>query len=252
MQSELITEIQSKAFFNYPYAFSSICLIYPLTIGQIMGSVGMLNYSSYLSILTMDEFDIAENAKRKGITIDPTTINTFHFIIDSAKQNYSFLLEVKNAFRTFVGEEITILFDEYIIVIGDLEEKRFITSENFGDFQNIVRVQNKKTVKEDPPPDESPIRRKFRLKAEYRDAVKRNQKSNDPNAPDFLALISSFCCYKDGITPEELKNYSFFAFKEEFERHQLREKYSIDVKSILAGADPKKVKPEPWIKKISN
>ena len=252
MQSELITDIQCKAYFNYPYAFSSVCLVYPLTIGKIMGEIGQLNYSSYLSILTMDEFDIAQNLKRKGIEIDPSTINAFKFIIDSAKRDYSFLLEVKSAFRTFVREEITILFDEYIIVIGDVEEKRFITSENFGELQNIVRVQNKKAVKEDPPPNESPIRRKFRLRAEYRDAIKRNQKSNDPNAPDFLALMSSFSCYKNGLTPEMLKNYSFFAFKEDFERHQLKEKYSIDVKSILAGADPKKVKPEPWIKKITN
>ena len=252
MQAELITDIQCKAFLNFPYAFSTICIIYPLTMGEIIGSIGQLNYSSYITLLTLDEFDIAQKAKSKGINIDPTEINAFNYIIDSAKNNYTFLLEVKNAFRTFIREEIMILFDEYTIVIGDAKDKRLITSQNFGEFQNILRVQNKKKVKEDPPPDESPIRRKFRLKAEYRDAVKRSQKSSDPNAPDFLALMSSLCCYKDGITPEDLKKFSFFAFKEQFERHQLREKYSIDVKSILAGADSKKVKPEPWIKKISD
>ena len=250
MEANLINEIQSKAFFNYSYAFSSVCIVYPLTIGEIIG-MGQVKYSSYLSILTMDEFDITQNAKRKGIELDPSQIIPLKFLIDSAKRDYTFLLELKNAFRTFIREEVIVLFDEYIIAIGDITEKRFITLNNFGEFQNIVRVQNKKAVKEDPPPNESPLRRKFRLKAEYRDAIKRNQKNDDPDAPDFLALMSSFCCYKGGLTPEELKNYTFFAFKEELERHQLRDKYSLDIKSILAGADPKKVKPKPWIKKTS-
>lgn len=250
MDANLISDIQCKAYFGYPYPFEETCLIYPLTIKEIIG-MGQINYSSYLSILTMDEFDIVKALKSKGVEMDPSQIVPLKFLIDSAQRNYPFLLELKNAFRTFTREEIVVLFDDYTIVIGDYGEKRFITLENFGEFQNIVRVQNRRAVKEDPPPNESPLRRKFRLKAEYRDAVKRNQRSNDPNAPDFLALLSSFGCYKPGLTPEQLQKYSLFAFKEEFERNQLKDKYSLDVKSILAGADPKKVKPEPWIKKSS-
>ena len=250
MNGNLISEIQCKAYFNFPYPFSSICLIYPLTMRDIVG-MGQSKYSSYLSILTMDEFDIAQNAKSKGVEIDPSEIIPLNFLIESAKRDYSFLLEFKNAFRTFIREEVTILFDEHQIVVGDYSEKRLITLENFGEFQNIIRVQNKCSVKEDPPPNESPLRKKFRLKAEYRDAIKRNQKSNDPNAPDFLALLSSFSCYKTGLTIEEIKDYTIFAFREEFERNQLKDKYNIDIESILAGADPKKVKPEPWIKKLN-
>ena len=250
MNANLISELQLKSFFGYPYAYSTLCLVYPLTIKEIVDT-GQINYSSYLSILTMDEFDIARNAEKKKIQLDPTTIIPLKYIIDSTKQNYTFLLEFKNAFRTFIREEITILFDDYAIAMGDCKDKRLITVDNFGDFQNIIRVQNKRAVKEDPPPDESPIRRKFRLKAEYRDAVKRSQQSNDPNAPDLCALMSSFCCYS-GMAPKELEGYTFFAFKETFERYQLKDKYSLDVRSILAGADPKKVKPEPWIKKTTN
>jgi len=252
MDSLLIADVQNKAYLGFPYAFSDVCLIYPLTVGEIVG-MGQLNYSSYLSIITIDEFDIINTAKKKGIEIQPEQINVFHYLIDSARQNYSFLLELKNAFRTFIREEINILFDEYLILIGKKpSEKRMLNENNFSDFQNIVRVQNKRTVKEDPPPDESPMRKKFRLKAQYRDSIKRNQKSNDPNAPDFCALMSSFSCYKSGITPQQLKDFSLFAFREDFERNQLKEKYQIDIDSILAGADSKKVKPEPWIKKTNN
>lgn len=250
MDSNLIADIKCKALLNMPFVYSTICIVYPLTIKEIVG-MGQINYSSYLSILTMDEYDIMRSAEKKGVEIDPSQVIPFKYIIDSAKFNYPFLLELKNAFRTFIREEVTILFDEYTVVIGDGTDKRFLTLDNFGDFQNIIRVQNKRAVKEDPPKDESPMRRKFRLKAEYRDAVKRNQKSNDPDAPDFCALLSSFDCYKN-LTPLQLQDYTFFAFKEEFERYQLKDKYSLDIKSILAGADPNKVKPKPWITKTSN
>lgn len=250
MNDNLIADIQQKAFLNLPYAYSTICFVYPLTIQQIV-NMGQINYSSYLSILTMDEFDIMNKMKKKHINVNPEKIVVLKFLIDSAKQSYPFLLEVKSAFRTFIREEVNILFDSYTIVIGDGKDKRFLTLDNFGEFQNIVRVQNRRAVKCDPPPNENPIQKKFRLKAEYRDAIKRSQASNDPDAPDFLALMSSFCCY-DGVTPEQLSGYSFFAFKIIFERHQLKDKYSIDVKSILAGADPKKVKPKPWIKKTTD
>jgi hypothetical protein len=247
MEQSVLTDIQQKAFLNIPYTYSSVCVIYPLTIREIV-ALGPTKYSSYLSILTMDEFDIAEQLKKRKVTIDPTKITVLQFIIDSAKRDYTFLLEVKSAFRTFIREKVNILFDDYTIVSGDGQDKRLLTLDNFGEFQNIIRVQNKRTVKTEPPKDESPIQRKFRLKAEFRDAVKRRQKSNDPDAPDFLALMSAFCCY-DGLTPEQVGGYSFFAFREVFERHQLKDKYSLDVRSILAGADPKKVKPKPWIKK---
>lgn len=250
MDSLLISDIQQKAFLNLPFAYSTICMIYPLTIKGIV-DLGQNNYSNYLSILTIDEFDIMQQLKKRNVQINPEQIVVFKFLIDSAKQSYPFLLELKNAFRTFIREEVNILFDDYIIVIGNATDKRFLTLENFGMFQNILRVQNKRAVKEDPPKDESPLKKKFRLKAEYRDAIKRNQKSNDPDAPDFLALMSSLCCY-DGISPEQIGNYSFLAFREIFERHQLKDKYSIDIKSLLAGADPKKVKPKSWIKKTTN
>ena len=249
MDRLLKEEIQQKAFLNLPYIYSNICVIYPLTMKEIV-SMGQVNYSSYLSILSMEVFDIVRNAEKKGVTLEPDRINVFEYLIESAKQNYSFLLELKNAFRTFIREEVIILFDEYKIVIGDGTDKRFLNNDNFGDFQNIIRVQNKRDVREDPPKDESAFRRKMRLKSEYRDAIKRQQKANDPDAPDFLALMNALCVYNQ-ISPKELQDYSFFAFKNSFDTYQLRDKYDIDIRSLLAGADPKKVKPSPWIKKAN-
>jgi hypothetical protein len=59
------------------------------------------------------------------------------------------------------------------VVVGPPEDKRWITEDNFGDFQTILRVQNRKEVPEPPPENESAIARKMRLLKEKREAVKR-------------------------------------------------------------------------------
>jgi hypothetical protein len=59
------------------------------------------------------------------------------------------------------------------VVVGPPEDKRWITEENFGDFQMILRIQNRKEVPEPPPENESSLARKMRLLREKREAVKR-------------------------------------------------------------------------------
>jgi hypothetical protein len=51
-----------------------------------------------------------------------------------------FFLELESAFSTFIKEEILILPKINSILVGAPEEKRLITSENFRDFQDILRI----------------------------------------------------------------------------------------------------------------
>lgn len=61
------------------------------------------------------------------------------------------------------------------IVVGSPKEKRLITPQNFGDFQTILKIQNKKEIKEPPPENESPGQRKMRLLREKVAVVKKKQ-----------------------------------------------------------------------------
>ena len=132
----------------------------------------------------------------------------FDYLLDSADLNNSFLLELKNAFRTFIKEEITILFDLRKIVIGSANEKRILNSSNFPQFQSILRIQNKIPEVTPIPEKESDIARKFREKREQRDLIKRKQESK--NAPSFTTLMSALCAYGSGITPLNIKDISIF------------------------------------------
>lgn len=55
-----------------------------------------------------------------------------------------------------------------------------------------------------------------------------------------------------GITPLNIGELSYAALMKLLERYQFKEKYDIDIKSLLAGADSSKVKPKYWISNLDD
>jgi hypothetical protein len=51
-----------------------------------------------------------------------------------------------------------------------------------------------------------------------------------------------------GVTPMTIGEMSYAALNDLMSMYQEKEKYDIDIRSVLAGADPKKVKPKYWIR----
>jgi hypothetical protein len=50
-----------------------------------------------------------------------------------------------------------------------------------------------------------------------------------------------------GITPLNIGEMSYVAMESITRKYQEKEKYQLDIESLLAGADSKKVKPKYWI-----
>ena len=239
-------DIKSLAFIGSPSLFDDICFIYPLTVGTVLALQNSHKYDIYLRILTIDRFYIRELAKEKGIELLETR-EPFDFLVDSAQLDSIFLLELQDAFRTFIKEEITITFEPKQIIVGDITERRVLNQENFEEFQNILRLQNNIAVVNPIPKDESEKVRKFREKQELRDAVKKKQ--NSASAPEFSVLLSALCAYGVGITPFNVKDLSIYAFYSLFGISNSREKFDIDMNYLYAGVSPKKLNPKHWISK---
>ena len=53
-----------------------------------------------------------------------------------------------------------------------------------------------------------------------------------------------------GITPLNIGEMSYVAMQMITQVYQNKERYELDVKSLLAGADSKKVKPKYWIRNL--
>lgn len=236
-----IETIQEQAYVGAPSSFLNICKIYPLTLYEII-EMGTNIYNSKLGLLLLTEVDIAKIIKEKtGEEPELEKIHPLSYLLQNAMYDNLFLLELQSCFSTFIKEDILLLPKINSVLVGNPKEKRLITEDNFGELQDILRIQNKKEIKEAPPENESAIARKFRLKREQRDAAKRKQqeKSGDGQSlVDLLEIAETF-----GI---DYKNKTVYAFYNLIKRHQAREKWNQDIQMLCAGADSKKLKTKYW------
>lgn len=207
-----------------------------------MLTMGSLEYSSKLNLLLMDETAMEEIVKTKGGDMKEIEgITPLQYLLKSAELSDMFLLELQNAFSTFIQEDILLLPKINSVLVGLPSEKRLINNENFSDFQTILRIQNRREVPEPPPENESAIARKMRLAREKREAVKRKQQQKEganQELADLLEVAEVF-----GIDYEKKSIYAFYGL---IQRHQLREKWTQDIQMLCAGADSKKVKAKYW------
>lgn len=109
-------------------------LIYPCTMGEILEK-GVTRYNGLLGILLLDEAEIAKNIKEKtGEDVPLEDLEPLSYLLKSADLNESFFLELKEAFSTFIKEDILFLPTINSILIGPKTERRLITPKNFRDF----------------------------------------------------------------------------------------------------------------------
>ncbi len=160
---------------------------------------------------------------------------------------------IKKGFYFFIHENITILYDLKIIVVGDLEEEinkikdikdlRILSEKDYFVFQNLLRESIGEEKVEPFKVETNPRIREIKAKGRRRERAKRKSQQGI----SLGTLLSAICCMGIGITPLNIGEISYAALSSIKDMSQKKEKYEIDVRSLLAGADSKKVKPVYWI-----
>ena len=236
-----INDIKAQAYIGEPSLLNGVTFVQPPLMGEII-RMGVSRYQSLLGLLLLTETDIVKIIKEKTGEEPPIEeIYPLSYLLTSASLDDMFLLELQTAFSTFIKEDILLLPKINSVLVGPPHEKRLITNDNWGDFQDILRIQYRKEMKEAPPENESAIARKFRLKREARDAAKRKQQAKngeEQSLAELLEIAETF-----GVDP---KAHSLYAFYGLVSRHQMREKWEQDIRMICVGADPKKLKTKYW------
>ena len=129
-----------------------------------------------------------------------------------------------------------------------MDDLILLTEEEFFDFQNAIReCIGKKTV-EPYDPNEHPKVKEMKRKARYRDKVKAKNAAKGKDGITLFTTLVSICCMGLGITPLNIGEMSYVALESILRKYQEKEKYQLDIDSLLAGADSKKVKPKYWIR----
>ena len=245
--------INEQVFINAPLNFEKGVKIYPPTVKEVITQSYFPIFRKLLMSSQEDiEDDIEEKVKNKELKIDkiPTPLE---FLFSSIAQDKRIEMLAKEGFKFFTHEEVTFLIEQKIVIIGNLEKKLktinnieelpILNETNFLKFQNLLRQSIGEKIQEPPDPDENPRIKRMKAKARLRDKIKA-KKSGIP----LSTILVSICCMGLGITPLNIGEISYASVSAIMETYQAKEKYEVDIKSMLAGA--KDVKLKYWIRDL--
>ena len=243
------------AFIGEPLNFKNKIWIYPPKVKDVIGNH---KFAMYQKILTITAEDIQDELKKAGkeMEVYPTP---FEFLLGNCYNSKEFRDLTIEAFEFFCHTKVAFLIEEKKMIIGDLEklvqeisdvsEIVYLLEDEYFDFQNAIREgMGDKPAKPPEPfnPNEDPRIRRIKEKARERDRVKSKQAGKGGISLD--TCLTAICCMGIGITPLNIGEMSYAAIGPIMKVMQDKEKYDIDIRSLLAGADSKKVKPKYWIR----
>ena len=246
--------INANFFLGLPVSFKGLCDIYPPKIKDLLNNK---DFPVYKKLLLSSQEDIEDEYAEQQIPMEevPTPLE---YVFLMSEQDERIKQIALDAFQFFIHEPVTMLPDQKMILIGDLTEVlpkiksvgelRLIKEDNYFDFQNLIRQAIGEKAVEPYDPNEHPKVRYFKAKARLRDRVKAKSK-------DSLTLgssLASICCMGFGLNPLNIGELSQTALSVLMRYYQEKTKYDIDIQSLLAGADKKKVKPQNWIRNIED
>ena len=246
--------IDSNFFLGYPSQYENICKVYPPKIKDILNEK---NYPVYKKLLLSSQEDIEDEYTEMELPLEdvPTPLG-YLFVMSAADARIKQI--VLDAFQFFIKEPVTMLPDQQMIVVGDLtetlksiksvEELRILKDDNYFKFQQMLRRSIGEKEVEPYDPNLHPKVKYFKAKARLRDRVKAKSK----DALTLGSTLAAICCMDLNLNPLNIGELSQAAISVLVRYYQEKQKYEIDIKSLLAGADSKKVKPQNWIRNIED
>ena len=247
--------IDPRAFLGRPIPFKDICKVYPPKIQEVLDEQ---NYPVYKKLFMSTQEDIEDEYAEQKLPMDelPTPLEYLFKLISMDERIKKIATD---GLQFFIKEPATLLIDQHMIVIGNLEEilpkvksvedLKIIKEDNYFEFQNILRRACGEKEAEPYNPDENPKVKYFKAKARLRDRVKA---VNSKNGLTLGTTLASICCMGLGITPLNIGELSQSAVTVLMRTYQEKHKYEVDIESLMNGADKKKVKPQFWIRNIED
>ena len=246
--------IDSNFFLGYPNQYENICKVYPPKIKDILNEK---NYPVYKKLLLSSQEDIEDEYTEMELPLEdvPTPLG-YLFVMSATDTRIKQI--ILDAFQFFIKEPVTMLPDQQMIVIGDLtetlksiksvEELRILKEDNYFKFQQMLRRAIGQKEIEPYDPNLHPKVKYFKAKARLRDKVKATSK----DALTLGSTLAAICCMDLNLNPLNIGELSQAAVSVLIRYYQEKQKYDIDIGSLLAGADSKKVKPQNWIRNIED
>ena len=250
--------INENFFCGLPDDFQNKCKIYPPTVGEVLETK---EFPQYRKILTMSQEDIEDEFMEQKVDLK-YLLTPYEYLLNNSFKNGMITKVISDAFKFFIHEPVILLPKQKKIIIGHaqeilksevkLEDLKFITEDDFFDFQNLIRQAVGDKVVERPQKDEDPRVHKMKAKSRYREKIKAKRAGEKKDAMSFSDSLISLCCMDMGINPLNIRDLTYASISPLIRRYQEKIKYQLDVDSLLAGADSKKIKPKSWMRNLED
>ena len=247
--------IDASAFIREPLLYKKDCYIYPPSIRDVARDPLFTQYLKILTITQEDLNDLFEDKLEPGQKVP----SPFTFMFGNYLTNEQVRAVTEKAFEFFLHQKVTFVAKAGIVIIGDINEVSakietiddllYLDEKSFFDFQNLIRL----SIGEDKAepyvekPDEDPRVRAIKAKFRKNRKIVARVKAKTGQSLSFDSSLVAICCMGIGLNPLNIGEISYASLGALIQMYQRKEKYDIDIRSILAGADAKKIKPEYWI-----
>lgn len=246
--------ISEKVFLKKPLNFKNKCLIYPPSVNEVLDADA---FSLYKKLLTISQEEIEDEFNEKNLDM-ADVLTPMEYLLNNIYNHKEFDTIAKAAFKFFIHQDVYFLCEAKKIIIGNLEKEInsinsinqlvIIEEEEYFDFQNLIREALGENTLSPPNPNEDPRIKRMKAKARYRDKVK----AEKGTGLKLNSSLVSICCMNLGLNPLNIGELSYAAIPLLIRYYQEKEKYQLDIDSLLAGADSKKVKPKYWVRNIED
>lgn len=241
--------INPAVFIGEPLVYKNF-KFYPPKVKDVAGNSA---YNQYLRILTFSQEEIEDEFVEKNIEIEKVP-TPFEFLLANCYNSKEVAALTKKAFKFFMDIDVEFLYDIKAIVVGNLadilqettsvDDLVLIKEDDFFDIQNKIREVSGLDKVEKPKVNEDPRVKRIKAKARYRDKIKAKQ----GKGISLSTCLAAICCMGIGITPLNIGEMSYAAVSVIMNTYQDKEKYHLDIDTLLAGGSSKKIKPKYWIK----
>jgi len=238
-------DLSLKLLSGMPIKIDNLCTLFPTTLKKI-AETGVTIYNQYLSILCLETEDIK---KLYDIKED---ISPFDFITTYSYHNNEYEKIVIEAFEFFIKEPVRFNRQGFFY-LGELDSQKYIDQNNYELFRKVIRKQNcldyleeEKALVADEKTRE--ILEKMKKAEEMVRKIKNG--NQDGESLSLFDLVSILAGHGNNLNLSNIWDLTMFQFNDAFNRMKMLEEYTVNIQSLLHGADSKKIELVHWMSKI--
>lgn len=240
--------------------------VYQITLGDMVDfeySYTMCNH--VINLLCMDDEKVPET----HIFEDKRSVLTFAII-----QMYSELNDMENGninekeigdllvvtlppfLEMLFRENVKIDFENFRFIIGDDENEKYLSEENYDSFRSILKKRNCLVdidgESNDDNPDNDIAKKMLEKRKMLREKLKKAKlrSGDDDEGLTMCDLVSIFAEAENMPLCDVYDKYDVYQFNNQFNRLKIMEDYQVNIKALLAGAKNEDVKLQHWLSKI--